>query len=378
MKVVRIEVNEVVVPARPDSINSPEVDHALHKLPFGGQKGWTIQFDRVFKPIIRLHTADGVVGLGEAYRGLAEHQLRPIAEHLLGRDLLDLNWQDLPIPSGRVYDGFECAVLDAIGKHHRLPLVQLLGGEYRERVKVGYWTGHRTTADAVRKAMEGKELGFDCIKFKCALTDPVVAWCQAIRDACGPGFRIILDPNERFETAADTMRIAKGLTRIGNVLCLEDPIPRWNLEELAHLRQRIDIPLALHISLPYAEMGQQITDAIRAIRLGCCDYFNFNGGIYNFNRLATLADAAGLPYWHGSEVDLGILEASYVHKSAASSLATLPADIFGRLVREHDLLAVPLLIERGEVCVPHGPGLGVELDADAVINYTVNRWECKL
>lgn len=376
MKIARIEVNEVVVPTWPDSINSPEVDHALHKLPFAGQKGWTIQFDRIFKPIIRMHTDDGIVGLGEAYRGLSEQQLRPIAQQLLGQDLLHLNWQDLPIPPGRVYDGFECAMLDAVARHHQMPLVQLLGGAYRQRVKVGYWTGHRTTADAARKAKEGQGRGFDCIKFKCALSDPVVDWCRGIRDACGPGFRIILDPNERFENAAETMRIARQLAEVGNVLCLEDPIPRWNLEELAGLRGRIDIPLALHISLPYAEMGQQLTDAVRAIRLGCCDYFNFNGGIYGFKKLATLADLAGLPYWHGSEVDLGILEASYVHKSAAGTLATLPADIFGRLVRKHDLLVAPLRIANGEVCVPTGPGLGIELDTDALAQYTVNRWEC--
>lgn len=378
MKAVRIEVNEVVVPARPDSINSPEVDHALHKLPLGGRKGWTIQFDRVFKPILRLYTDEGIVGLGEAYRGLGEHQLRPIAETLLGKDLLAMNWQDLPIPPGRVYDGFECAVLDAVGKHHGLTLCQLLGGPYRDKVKVGYWTGHRTTADAARKARQGLDAGYDCIKFKCALSDPVADWCQAIRDACGPAFRIILDPNERFENAAETMRVAKSLAAIGNVLCLEDPIPRWNLEEFAALRARIDIPIALHISLPYAEMGQQITDVVRAVRLGCCDFFNFNGGAYGFSKLATVADLAGLPYWHGSEVDLGILEASYVHKSAAGALATLPADIFGRLVREHDLLAEPLCIEAGCACVPDGPGLGVQIDPDALDRYTVHRWECVL
>ncbi len=376
MKVVRIEVDEVVVPARPDSINSPEVDHALHKLPFGGQRGWTVQFDRIFKPILRLYTDSGIVGLGEAYRGLTEHQLRPIAEQLLGRDLLAMNWQDLPIPPGRVYDGFECAILDAVGKHFGMPLVQLLGGPCRLKVKCGYWTGHRTTADAARKAREGKDLGYDCIKFKCALSDPVADWCKAIAEACGADFQIILDPNERFEDAASTRRIARQLAGIGNVLCLEDPIPRWNLEELAALRCRIEIPIALHISLPYAEMGQQVSDVVRAIRLGCCDYFNFNGGLHHFKRLATAADLAGLRYWHGSEVDLGILEASYVHKSAACAGATLPADIFGRIVREHDLLAAPLRIEGGCAFVPERPGLGVELDADALRHYTTYHWEC--
>jgi muconate cycloisomerase len=93
--------------------------------------------------------------------------------------------------------------------------------------------------------------------------------------------------------------------------------------------------------------------------------------------MSSLADLFGLPYWHGSEIDLGILEASYVHKSASAAQATLPADIFGRLIREHDLLRQPLAIRRGEVEVPEGPGLGVELDPDAVAHYRCSHWETK-
>src|ERR1035441_4335328 len=120
--------------------------------------------------------------------------------------------------------------------------------------------------DAARKAKEGQDLGFDCIKFKCTLTDPVVEWCQAIADSCGKGFSIILDPNERFDHAAHAGRIARELEAAGNVLCLEDPIPRWNMEAWVGLRRKIHIPLAMHVSLPYAEMGQMPQDAARADR----------------------------------------------------------------------------------------------------------------
>jgi muconate cycloisomerase len=86
-------------------------------------------------------------------------------------------------------------------------------------------------------------------------------------------------------------------------------------------------------------------------------------------RLGAIADVVGRPYWHGSEVDLGVLEAVYVHLAAASPGCTLPSDIFGRRVREHDLLATPLALEGEWVRVPTGPGLGVELDHDAVQRY---------
>jgi len=370
----RITLDYVVVPARPDSINSPENDHGLHKLPLGEKLGWTQQFDRIPKAIIQLHCSNGIVGLGESYRGLSVDLLQAVAKGLIGTNVAELNPQALPIPPGRIYDGFECAIVDALARSCGLSLYQMLGGKFRDEVRCAFWTGHRTIADAARKAKEAKELGFDCIKFKCMLKDPVVEWCRNISEICGSDISIVLDPNERFEHPVHAERIAQELFRIGNVLCLEDPIPRWNIESWSYLRQKIHVPLAMHVSLPYAEMGQLPQDAVRAAKLGANDYFNFNGGIYAFRKLASLADLFELPYWHGSEIDLGILEASYVHKSAAAALAILPADIFGRLIREHDLLRKPLQIRGGTARVPEAPGLGVELDHDALAHYRTGHW----
>ena len=146
MIVRRIVLDEVVIPARPDSINSPETDYALHKLPLGGKKGWTQQFDQVSKAIIQVHLDNGVIGLGESYRGIARELLQAVARELIGADLRQLNPQALPIPPGRIYDGFECAVADALARSRGMPLYELLGGKYREKVRCAFWTGHRTIA----------------------------------------------------------------------------------------------------------------------------------------------------------------------------------------------------------------------------------------
>jgi len=376
MKIIRIELDWVVVPARPDSINSPEVDHALHMLPWAGHRGWSFQFDRIPKAIVQVHTDDGITGLGECCRGLPADSLKEIAQGLRGRDVFSLNAQDLPIPPGRLYDGFECAVLDAQGKRRGAPLYEMLGGAYRETVAVGFWTGHRTTADAARKAREGREQGYTCIKFKCDRDDPVIDWARAVRDACGPDFQIILDPNQRFDTLATAERFSRGLEEVGNVLCLEDPLPKWNMREWRLLREKTSIPLCAHVALPYPELDSFSWDAVRLLQEGASDYFNFNGGVWPVRKLMALADTAGMPYWHGSEVDLGILEAAYLHTCAAGALATLPSDVFGRMIREHDLLAEPISIVDGRATVPRGPGLGVELDADALGRYRQDHWEC--
>lgn len=65
-----------------------------------------------------------------------------------------------------------------------------------------------------------------------------------------------------------------------------------------------------------------------------------------------------------------IMEASYVHSAAACPNCTIRSDIFGRLVREHDLLKTPLSFNGKWIDVPTGAGLGVHLDEDALAEYS--------
>jgi muconate cycloisomerase len=367
-RIERIVSTEVIVPARPGAINSPGIEQPLHKLPVAGQQSWSIQFDKLPKCIVEIFLDNGVIGLGELYRDHDWRVVDSIAKRLLGADLESLPRQKLPIALCREYDGFECAIWDAFAKLHDLPLVELLGGMVQQHVRVGAWSGHRTVDEIKPLAAAFAEAGYDCIKFKCDLADDVAGWCRSIAEEA-PNMQVILDPNERWDTPADARRRIAELQHIGNVLCLEDPIPRWMLQEYAHLKAASSIPIVLHVSLPYIYHGQRVHDAIRALQLHAVDGFNFNGGLVGFQQLDRIASAAGLPCWHGSEVDLGVLEAMYLHQCAAAPSCTWPSDIFGRLIREHDLLTRPLDLRPPVAAVPSGPGLGVELDRDAMRHY---------
>jgi muconate cycloisomerase len=251
-----------------------------------------------------------------------------------------------------------------------------LGGQVQPEVHVGAWSGHRKLEDIKPLAACFADAGYDCIKFKCGLDDDVVGWCQSIAEQA-PRMQVILDPNERWDTPALARRRVDGLRHVGNVLCLEDPIPRWMLDDYAKLRQFSAIPIVLHVSLPYIYHGQRVHDAIRALQLAAVDGFNFNGGLVGFQQLDRIAWAAGLPCWHGSEIDLGILEAMYLHQCAAAPSCTWPSDIFGRLIREHDLLATPLDLQPPVARIPNGPGLGVSIDRDAMRHYQTDVREYK-
>jgi muconate cycloisomerase len=375
-RIVRIVATEVVVPARPGTINSPGIDQPLHKLPVAGRASWSVQFDELPKCILELYLDNGAVGLGELYRDHDWRIVEDISKRLLGTSLGELSRQKLPIALCREYDGFECAIWDAFAKLHSLPLVDLLGGPVQPEVRVGAWSGHRKSEEIKPLAARFAGTGYDCIKFKCDLENDVVAWCQSIADEA-PQMQVILDPNERWDTPAQTRRRIDELSEVGNVLCLEDPIPRWMLDDYAKLRQFSAIPIVLHVSLPYIYHGQRVHDAIRALRLAAVDGFNFNGGLVGFQQLDRIAWAAGLPCWHGSEIDLGILEAMYLHQCAAAPSCTWPSDIFGRLIREHDLLTKPLDLRPPVARIPSGAGLGVELDRDAMRHYQTDVREYK-
>jgi L-alanine-DL-glutamate epimerase-like enolase superfamily enzyme len=111
---------------------------------------------------------------------------------------------------------------------------------------------------------------------------------------------------------------------------------------------------------------------IRAIKEDACSVFNTGGtpGMLGFVGNSYLAGAAGMPVWHGSGNDCGIVDASYLHSCAAAPNCTLPSDILSFL-REDDLIVEPIPIRDSYATVSDRPGLGVDLDKEAVRRYQV-------
>jgi len=362
----QLRATPVRVPARPDSLNSAEIidqDAAFAKQ-FHTGAAWT-EFPMEPKWIVELETEDGVIGVGETYRGVTEAQVHTALQAVAGADVFHMPWRRLPIDDSRVYDAIESAVLDLAGKHIGAPVAQLLGGAVRHLIECSGWTGRRTYADAARKAEEALQRGHSVFKFKCSTDDPVRAWVDAIQECCGDRIRVLLDPNQRWQDVATTKRLMEGVPA-SMMFGLEDPIVRSNLQGFRELRETLGIPLFVHIALPY---DQDPADAIEAMALDAVDGFNFNGPMFRFVELAATASLRDLPCWHGSEVDLGILEASALHACAAAPGCTIPSDIFGELVREDDLLVNPIEIRKGFAALPQGPGLGIQLDYAALERY---------
>ena len=376
-RIEKFTFTEILVPAKSESINSKNIYKPLHMLPVVRKAidTWAMQFDELPKLIVEMQLNNGIVGLGEFYRDHNTELVQTIAQTLLGQDILQLPLQKLPIGLYREYDGFECAIWDAYAKCKGMPLVALLGGAVQTKIKVGSWSSYREKGEMGPIAAKYQKEGYDCIKLKAELQDPVIEWAEEIR-LHAPGMKIIYDPNQRWENLGEVKYLVRELEKIGNVMILEDPMPLWMLEDYRSLRNFSSIRLVRHISLPYIYQGQRAHDIINCIQHCSADGFNFNAGLHRFRALNAIASTANMYCWHGSEIDLGILEAMYVHQVHAEASCIWPSDIFGRLIRSHDLLENPINIRDSYAYLPQdGAGLGIRLDYKAIEQYRTKSFE---
>lgn len=355
MKITHVETFRVKVPALPGTWHSPEF----------GPPEW----DMAPIVILQLHTDAGITGLGEVGRGISVEQALAYAAGLIGQDPLALNLQQLPIGdffdrAVGIYEAYEMALFDLVGKVREMPAYQLLGGAYRDRVLVSLCSGQMTPADAARKASEAAAEGYTFLKMKATATDPVVERIAAIHQAVGAAIKVVIDPMQRLWRPAVLDDLCRRLEPFyDNIQCWEDPFTKVNLDWYQLMRQKIHFPLALHLA--------EGKDVIEAIKHEACDYLNLGRGMVNFGKTAAIAEAAGIPVWHGSGVGLGISEAAILHAAAAAKACTLSSDVVGEKIRRNDLITTPIQFHEGHALVPQAPGLGVTLDLDAVEQYGV-------
>lgn len=365
MRIVDVVLHKVVVPMRPGVVHSAGVEDKLcapDPVTGRSQNFWDFP-----KWIVELVGDNGSIGLGEPRRGDLEEPLRDYAAQLIGKSVTELPPGNLPLPHGDdyesyiIYEAFEMAWLDLLGKHLGVPVWHLLGGKRIDRVPIDYWEGRCTPEDSAAHAVMARELGFHGIKMKADLGDPIAARVAAIR-AVAPEFTIVIDPNERLGTLENAVKLGRDLEAFDGIT-LESPIPQHDLQAYVQLRIKIPQRIALHLT-----SWRQL---FAALQRDAADCYNLLGTLWDFTQWARLTEAAGYPTWRGTGMDLGVRDMSSVHAAAAAG-CRLPSDIIGHLLRQDDLIVNPMAFEDGCLLVPNQPGLGVELDREALEKYRVS------
>lgn len=163
MKLTRIETFTVVVPVHPGSWHSLSGIDQSHES--WEQKQW---WDSP-AVVLRLHTDDGLTGLGEVPRGIAASDVERWFSFYEGLDVWDINLQalplqKLPILNPNIYLGFEMALYDLMGKALGVPVYRLFGGKYRDRVPVSRCSGRMSPADSAKTAQAAVDMGYSVLK----------------------------------------------------------------------------------------------------------------------------------------------------------------------------------------------------------------------
>ena len=149
-----------------------------------------------------------------------------------------------------------------------------------------------------------------------------------------------------------------------NVECFEDPVLKHDLGWYRLLRQKLDIPQALHLSNP--------NDVLQAVRGEAVDRFNLSGNVATILACHAIAEAAQIPVWHQiAGLSLGIQATFAVHVGCTLKQATLASDELP-FIHENDLVGGALPAVQGHFQVPAGPGLGIELDTAALQHYRID------
>jgi muconate cycloisomerase len=364
MKIVSADIWTVVVPTIQGRVHSPE---------WVAETGW----DQVPKHILRLNTDTELYGLGESGRGLPLEQVQEGVRLLLGRkpeairpqrvfSAVDAGGEedDGLLGQGPAYDTCEMAVLDLIGKARGLPVHALLGGAVRSRVRADYWIGHQTPEAGKRSVERAMSLGFKGVKIKCKLDEPMVERLEAMRQVGGTAFKVTVDPNERFYTAEQALPLCLELEALGNVEVFEDPIPKGDYAGYTLLRQGLDTPVAQHLGAAGL--------VLKALKGDVADCFNLGGSLFGFVHAAAVAAAAGFKCWHGSGNDLGIVDTAHIHAAAAAPNCTMASDFVGSWTREDDLITEAIPFADGYTSTPTAPGLGCDLDQEALGRYVLS------
>ncbi|QHV98386.1 enolase C-terminal domain-like protein [Spirosoma endbachense] len=301
-----------------------------------------------------------------------------------------------------IFSAIEVACLDIIGKVTGRPVVDLLGGKMRDRVPFSAylfykyegaggelafktdpaaqgWAAARQASAlnpaeivAQAKAMCA-EFGFQSIKLKGGVFEPQqeVDAMFALHEAFGPGVPLRVDPNALW-TVETSIQYGRQMEPI--LEYLEDPTR--GQENMAKVRKAIKTPLATNMCTTSFE------DIPNSIAIGSEDIIlsdhHFWGGLRASITLAGICETFGRGLSMHSNSHLGISLAAMVHLGGALRDVPYALDTHYPWQSDEIVTSGRFKFEDGSVAVPQEPGLGVELDRDALAKLHQNYLDCGL
>jgi galactonate dehydratase len=352
----------------------------------------TVDFYRTNLVLVRLHTDEGIVGTAEATLEGQELAVQGavaiLGEAVRGKDptriaqtIYELNrnayWRGGPVTMTAL-SALEMAMWDVTARSLGVPVHALLGGKTRDRVRAyanGWFSGAATPEEFADAAVDTVATGFRGLKwdpFEAAdLTlsdrdlDRMLEPVEAVRAAVGDDVELFIEGHGRFDVPT-AIKIARKLEKF-NPVFFEEPCPPDGLDALIEIRSKSPVPIAA------GERWFGRKEFVPVLARQAVDFVQPDvthaGGLLELSFISTLAAAYYVPFApHNPSGPL----------STAATLqlgATLPnfryleimaTDVPWRSDISNEALT---LTDDGDVLIPEGIGLGIELDLDAIAEH---------
>lgn len=347
-------------------------------------------------PFVKVYTDEGIYGVGEAYScgpdKATVEVIRDFEEWLIGRDprdieaLFHLMYAGSRFPGGMVLNaaisGIEHALWDIAGKAAGLPVYRLVGGKCRDKVRVYQSPRGNTPEEIAENAVALIEkYGYTAIKmgplpsnwqampWNKALRE-TEARVRAVREAVGDDIDIGLDPHARLFEPARAMQLCE-VVEPYRPFFVEEPLRPENYAALAKLSEMVNVPLATGEMLYTRHEFRELLayHAVAIVQPDIC----VTGGLWEMKKIAAMAEA------HYASVaphnPCGpVATAVNVHFAASTQnfvVLEYHADDAG--VRR-DIVDEPMKLVDGYLELPDRPGLGIDLNVDALDAYPFRSW----
>ena len=266
--------------------------------------------------LLRLTTDEGIEGIGEAsmlgYDPIVAQLIEQWVEaYLVGKNPLhhEHHWirmyQDNIGRGGRLFStalsGIDLALWDLKGKIAGMPVYELLGGPFQDKIRVyanGWYTTPGTPEQNAEEAKRVVEMGYTAMKFdpfgrdsyltispeEAQLTEDRVA---AVREAVGPNVDILVEVHAKFNVYT-AIKMGKRLEQY-RPFWFEEPTSQENVSEMAQVRREVNIPIAtgerLYLKHPFYELIKH--EAVDILQPDICNA----GGITELKKIAAIAES---------------------------------------------------------------------------------------
>ncbi len=329
----------------------------------GGGRNWLF---------VKVETDEGIVGWGEAsgWPRVIETAVQDLKSVLVGLDpgRIELIWQKMllammghgmtGVVGAGAMTGIEVALWDILGKRLGVPVVDLLGGMCRERVRT---YAHASEPEA---ALRYVAQGYTCLKAG-GLRNPVRT-ISRLRDALPDDVDLCIDVHgPPWLTVPDAVRVGQALEEF-DLLFYEDPVPPENMDSLKKVADALSLPVAA------GERSSTIYGCRELVEREIVDVLQPDmgrvGGISQMKKISAQAEAHHIMMAPHDGSNGPLCEAAAVHV-----MASIPNFI----ILEHRADDVPwryeicteLPVVNGYIDVPRRPGLGVEIDEAALLRH---------